>query len=140
MPPAALSIILGTTNGLTRSGPFSIQLEAALFDLVQAADAAADDHAAAEGIFLGEIEARILHRLPAGDHRKLREPVEPLDLFLLGEAVGLGDEGGRPVFRSPVVHVAAELHLEAVGIENAQRMNAALPSQEALPEIFDLAG
>ena len=46
------------------------------FDLVQAADARAEDHAAAEGVFLGEVDAGVAHGVDAGDHGELREAID----------------------------------------------------------------
>ena len=59
LPLAALTISLGIMNGLTRVGPAVEQLAVLLFDLVQAADAAADEHAAAERVALREVDARL---------------------------------------------------------------------------------
>ena len=51
-----------------------------LFDLVQAADAAAGDNAVAKGISLGEVHSRLADRLVRTVHRELDEAIEPLDL------------------------------------------------------------
>ena len=50
-----------------------------LFEFVQPADAAADDDAAAEGVFLGEVQAAVLDGFEGGDHGELGEAVEPPD-------------------------------------------------------------
>ena len=105
----------------TRSGPFSISSLHLLFDLVQAADAAAEDHAAAVGVFLGEIEARIAAppRCPATIANCAKRSSR-----LISSCGRLRRSAGQ--LRVPVVDVAAELDLEPLGVEDAQRMDAAL--------------
>ena len=69
-PLAALTISLGIVKAETLSGPFCEQPLVLGLDLVQAADARAEDHAAAERIFLREVDARVAHRVDAGDHAR----------------------------------------------------------------------
>ena len=86
------------------------------------------NHAAAERVFLREVEARVVHRVDAGHHRELREAIDPL--FFLAIDVAFG---------RPIVDVAAELHLVPGGVEGLQRVNAALAAQNPLPQVIDLA-
>ena len=58
LPLAALAISRGTVNGLTRLTPRVDEDLVLLLERLDAADAAADDHAAAVGVFLGEVDAR----------------------------------------------------------------------------------
>ena len=53
LPLAALAISLGMVKAETLSGPFVEQPLVLDLDFVQAADARAEDHAAAPGVFLG---------------------------------------------------------------------------------------
>ena len=76
MPLAAFTIIFGTRNAETRSGPLCQQLRELLLDLVQPTDAGANDHAAAEQIFFGEIQPALADRIGAGDEGKLREAID----------------------------------------------------------------
>ena len=128
VPLAALTIIFGTRNAETRSGPLLQQPVQLLFDFVQTADARTNDHAAAERIFLGKIEPALAHGVGAGDHGKLREAIDPLDFF------------GREIFFAgcPIENFAAEFDLESFGVEQLQQMNAALAAQNALPECLRL--
>ena len=98
------------------------------FDFGEAADAGAENHAAAERVFLREVEARVVHRVDAGHQRELREAVDPLFFLAIDVAVG-----------RPVVDVAAELDLVAGGVERLQLVNAALAAQNLLPQVVDLA-
>src|SRR5207244_1244271 len=55
-----------------------LEVAAVLFlKLVQAADAAADDRAAAEGVFPAEIQAAVLDGVDGRHQRELREAVQP---------------------------------------------------------------
>ena len=67
-PLAALPISLGMVKAETLSGPFVEQPLVLDLDRLQAADARAEDHAAAAGIFLGEVDARVARR------RRCRRP------------------------------------------------------------------
>ena len=125
LPEAALAIILGMTNGLIRFGPAFRYVECAVFELVEAADAGAEDDAAAERVFLAEIEAAVLDRFDRTDHGELREPVESADVF------GVHAEGRLGV---EVLHFAGELDLEGGRVEQGDRRDAALAGEQPLPE------
>jgi hypothetical protein len=97
-----------------------------LFDLVETADAGADDGAAHVGIVFREVDPRVLHGVGAGDQCELGEAVDPLYFLRLDVACG-----------GPVVDVAAELHLVVGRVEELDRVNAAFTSKHALPQIPD---
>ena len=78
LPLAALAISRGTVNGLTAADAALVEDLVLLFDRFDAADAAADEHAAAVAVFLGEVDARVLDRVHRGGHAELAEAVEPL--------------------------------------------------------------
>ncbi len=127
-PLAALTISLGMVKAETLSGPCADSRAMLGFDLVQAADAGAEDHAAAKRIFLREVEAGVAHGVDAGDHGELREAIEPLGI--LGRDVVAG---------RPIVDIAAEVDFELRGVEQPDRMNAAFARENPLPKILDLA-
>jgi hypothetical protein len=118
-----LTISFGIVNGETFSGPRLLHL-----DLAQAPDPGSQDHAAAEGIFAGEIEPRVPDRVDSRDHRKLGEAVQPLDL-LAGD-VPLGRE---------VDDLPGEPDPEPRGVEQLQRVHAALAIADTGPHLLHLA-
>ena len=78
-----------------------------LFELVEAADAAAEDDAAAERIFLAKVEAAVFDGFDGGDQRELGEAVEA--------ARGLAVE---ILFGIQVLDFAAEVDLEGASVSN----------------------
>ena len=80
------------------------------------------------GSSLREVDARVAHRVDAGDQGELREAIEPLRFLAVDVAVG-----------RPIVDVAAELHLVAGRVERLEFVDAALAAQNPLPQIVDLA-
>ena len=118
---------LGNGEGRDTFGTLAQQPLHLSLDLLQSADARAQDHAAAEGVFGGKVQAGVIHRIDGGHQRELREAVDPLH-FLVGDVVD----------RIPVVDVAAKLDLERRRVEQPQRMNPAFARQHALPEVVDL--
>ena len=112
----------------TLSGPLVSSRSCCVSISLQAADAGAEDHAAAERVFLGEVEARVVHRVDAGDQRELREAIDPLVFLAVDVAVG-----------GPVVDVAAELDLVLGRVEGLERVDAALAAENPLPQVVDLA-
>src|SRR5262249_31068980 len=98
-----------------------------LLPLVEAADAAAQDGAAAVRVLLREVQAAVLD---GGDGRHQGE---------LGEAVevagGLAVEDGGGV---EVLDLAAELDLEGGGVELLDRRDAAAAGTQPLPESPDV--
>ena len=125
-PLAALTISFGIVKAETLSGPFFDQPQVLRLDLVQPADARAENHAGAEGIFAGEIEPRIAHGVDPGHERELREAVESLVVF------GRDVTGGIPV-----VDIAAEADFVVGGVEQPQGMDAAFAAQNPLPEVLN---
>jgi len=97
-------------------------LDGAAADLVQAANARSQDHAAAEGIALGEINARVADRVDGGNHCELGEAVDPLRFLRR-----------KVAFRGPVVDFAPEMDAILRGIEAADFVNAALATTHAAP-------
>jgi hypothetical protein len=98
------------------------------FDLGESADARAEDHAAAERFFLGEVDSRIVHGVDAGNQRELREAIDALLLLAIDVAFG-----------RPIVDIAAEAHFVMRGIECSKLVNAAVAAQHLIPEVVDLA-
>ena len=90
-PLAALTIRRGTVNGLTRLTPRAIKNVVLLFKRFQPANPAADDHAAAIGLFFGEIDPRVLHRGDRSSDAELAEAVEPLAGLLADINAVFGD-------------------------------------------------
>ena len=84
---AALPISLGMVKAETLSGPLSSSRWCWTSIVSQAADARAEDHAAAPGVVLREVDARVADGVDAGDQGELREAVEPLDVLGLDVAV-----------------------------------------------------
>ena len=83
---------------------------------------------AAERLFLGEIDAGVFHGIDAGDHGELREAIDPLGVF-----------GGDVIAGRPIVDIAAELDFVLGGVEQADRVDAALALENAVPQIVDSA-
>ena len=128
-PLAALTISLGMVKAETLSGPLSSSRWCWIFDLAQAADAGAEDHAAAAGVFLGEVDARVAHGVDAGDQGELHEAVEPLDVLGVDVAVG-----------RPVVDLAAEADADSPSTsKRSSGRDAALAVADASPEFVHLA-
>ena len=98
-PLAALTISLGIVKAETLSGPF-VQISRECCASISFSPPMPEPRMtpAAEGIFLGEIQARIAHRVDAGHQGELREAVEPL--FVLGRDIVAG---------RPIVDVAGEI-------------------------------
>src|SRR5215469_12307071 len=96
-------------------------------DLVQPADARTKNDPATEGVFLGEVEARVLDRVDGRHERELREAVDALGIAQRNVAFG-----------RPIAHFAAKLHLEVRGVEGRDRPDAALAAVDSLPKVFDL--
>ena len=97
-------------------------------ELIQPAHAAAQDHAAAMGVFPVEVESRVAHREGRSHHRELREAVVPL-LFL----------GIEERMRIEVLDFAGEVGLEARGVESLDGADAAAAVADRLPEAGQLA-
>ena len=87
----------------TLSGPLCSSAFDLGFNLVQPANAGAENHAAAKGVLRREIEARVADRVDAGDHGKLREAVNAPSVFDRHVIAG-----------RPIVDVAAEMDLIAL--------------------------
>ena len=68
---------LGDDEGADLAGAAFDVAGVLLLELVEAADAAADDDAAAVRVFLGEVEAAVLDGVHGGDHGELGEAVQP---------------------------------------------------------------
>ena len=111
-PLAALAISLGMVKARDLVGPFVQQPVVLGLDLIQPADARADHDAAAEGVFLGEVDARVADRVDAGHHGELGEAVEPLVVTLVDVA-----------FRGPIgiEDFAAEPHAVGRGVKSLER-------------------
>ena len=67
---------LGDEEGPEAAGPALGERLGAVFEFGKAADAGAEDAAAAEGVFLRDVEAGVLDRLGGGDERELSEAIE----------------------------------------------------------------
>ena len=93
-----------------------------LFDERKSANARADDHADAIGIFLGRVDAGIIDRhLRRGDG-VVNERVGLLDLFLLD-----------PLLRLEAAHLAGDLTRKRAGIELRDPVDARSSFDEPLP-------
>src|SRR5689334_19155121 len=90
---------------------------------MQAADAAADDHATAESVLAREIQATFTDRVLGADDGELCEAVDALGFL------------GRDVLftRCPIGNFAAELNFEALGVEEVEGANAAFAAHQTLP-------
>src|SRR5262249_28651256 len=97
--------------------------------LVEAADAAADDRAAAVGVFLLEVDGAVLDRFDRRDHRELREAVEVAD--------GLGF---KQVFGVEVLDLAADVDLEGGRVELLDNADTAPAGADRLPEPREVVG
>ena len=98
-------------------------------ELVETAYPRADRHAAAVGVFLGELEPRVGHRIDCRSDGELRESVDP------PEFLGVADVLPLCIPR----HLAAKLDPIAGHIEQRDRSHAAVATHEAIPESADLS-
>jgi len=116
-------------NGERRDAirPFEQQPLHLRLDLVQPADARAQDHAATKGLFLRKIQTRVSDRVNASHQRELREAIDALGFFLVDIIAGI-----------PIIHVAAKFDFEIRRVELANRMHPALAAAQTLEQIFDL--
>ena len=89
--------------------------------LVEPADAAADDDAAAKGIFLGEIDAAVLDGFDGGDHAELGEAIQAARGFRVKVRLGVP------------LHFAAEMDFESTGVELLDRGDAAFAGEQPFP-------
>ncbi len=119
---------LGNRHRRNARGSLLEQLKHLRFDFAQPTDPRPENHAATEGLFLLEIDARVTNRLRTSHHRELGKAIDPLHFLQRNKFA-----------RIPVVDVSTELDLEFVGIETAQRMDAAFTRQDPTPKVIDLA-
>ena len=117
---------LGDQKGGNAVVPLLRHADDLVFNLMQPADAAAENDAAAVRVLLAKVDAGIFHRGMAGDHGELAEAVHPLDLLAVLKSAG-------PLFGIPVADVSAELDPEHLGVDGRQRVNAALARAQELP-------
>ena len=110
------------------SGPFVEQPLVLDLDRLQPADARTENHAAAPGVFLREVDARIAHGVDAGDLGELDEAIEALDVLGLDVAVG-----------RPIADFAAEADAVIGHIQPFERTDSALAVADASPELLHLA-
>ena len=130
LPAAALAIIFGMTNGLTRPGPLVDERRVLLLELGSPPMPLPRMHAAAERVFLGEVEAAVLDGLGGGDHGELGEAVEPA-----GRPGRRGTGSGSKSLTSP-----PNLTLKAVVSNCVIGRDAALAGEQALPVVRHVAG
>ena len=95
--------IMGIRKGVTRRGPRSLSTSYCWERVRDAADAAADDGADAEGVFGGQVEAGLATGFLGGDGGELGEAVHApaflaLQVVLRVKAFHLGGEGGIEPF------------------------------------------
>jgi hypothetical protein len=100
------------------------------FDFAQAADAAADQHAAAMWIPIGKVDAGVLDRVMGGGESKLGEPVEALDVFRIDVEM---------IRKREIRELAPNLHLEIGYVKPLQPTDAALSGADPLPKLVDIA-
>ncbi len=87
------------------------------FELIQSADAAADDDAAAVGIFFREIDTTVRDGGVRGHQSKLSKTVQPMDFLFVDQR-----------FRVEVFDFAAKVDLECSGVELFDGSDAAFSS------------
>jgi hypothetical protein len=127
LPLAALAISRGTVNGLTRPDAAVVEDQMLLLDRLDAADARADDDAAAEAVFLVEVDAGVLHRVNGRGESELAEAVE---------AFGFADVDA--VLRDVEVRaLAADLDGVGAGVPAGDRLDAALAGAQRVPNLVD---
>ena len=110
-------------------GAFGQQPLDLLLDLVEPADARAQDDAAAKRVKRLEIQSSLLNRLGGGVNGKLRETIEPLDLASFNDP-----------FEAEIRDVPPKMDLVMGGVQNRKIMDAAVPIDEPLPKCVQFAG
>src|SRR5262249_50107317 len=96
------------------------------FDLSDAADAGADQHAAAGSVFFAEVELRIGNGFARGGDGQLREAVEAASLALLDI-----------VLRREVFDFAGDADVVLAGVIKRHWSDAALVAEQTVPELRD---
>ncbi len=98
-----------------------------VLELVEAADAAAEDDAAAVRVFLGEIQTAVGDGLDRGHQGELAESIQMA-----------GDLGLQRRHRVELLHLPAKVDLERGGVELLDRRDAALAREQGLPVARDV--
>ena len=122
LPAAALAIIFGMTNGLILPGPPLMIAAVLFFELVEAADAAAEMTPQRIRILAIEVEAAVLDGGRGGHQGELGEAVQPLR--------GLGrraqSSGSKSLTSPPKWTLKAEVSNCSIGADAALAGAAAL--------------
>jgi hypothetical protein len=114
---------LGDEEGVGLGRAFLQVADVLLLQLVEPADAAGDDGAAAVLVLLGEVDPAVLPRLHGGGDGDVDERVGAADLL-----------GVEPVGGIEILHLPAEPDLHPVGGELREEGDAALSGEAAFPE------
>ena len=105
-------------------GALIVQREEAVLQLIDAADARAEDDGRARGVLLLHVDAGLSHGLVGGYDGVLDEALEAARLLL-----------GQPVLgRVEVTHLARHMHIERFMIEVRNGANAATLAHDRIPQ------
>ena len=102
--------IIGTVNGLTRSGPFVISVTSPRRHLLQSAATGVHDHGHVVAVVLPDCQAGVIDRLARGGDRQLAESAHPPRLLEVD-----------PVARIEVLHLGRDAHVEVARVELGDR-------------------
>src|SRR5947209_6896254 len=120
---------LGDDEGADLAGPAVNVVGMLLLELIETANAAADNDAAAVRIFPAEVQAAVLNRRDRRYQGELSEAIEPAGHLGLESRLGI-----------EVLHLAAEVNLEGGGVELFDAADAAPAGAERAPEFLDVRG